>query len=278
MTPATATGPSPSSSGKKKKVGSCGQCEACSREDCRQCIYCIDMRKYGGPNRLRKRCIRRRCMAKDGTLSQRETSQTTKSKRVVKQPKKLTPNHSAALSYDDRPSGEGEKRKAPLQSNYEPHSKRRKVETFPKKMDKQESARPKSYVSGKRLAPTPSLTNRIPSPPNLAPTPSPIVARIKRRTSRPQALKPRPKVKKIRYVPKSLPFLVNTDIADVIVRYEIRARNSAVKEAKMESIEETHLSNEWRLEEIINLFRGMYLFGELYLCMLTKSCCFVYSM
>ena len=69
-------------------------------------------------------------------------------------------------------------------------------------------------------------------------------------------------------MPKSLPFLANTDIADVIVRYEIRARNAAVRDAKGESNKKTNGSNEWRLEEVINLFRGLYLFGELISCIL----------
>jgi len=39
----------------------CGQCEACSREDCGECIYCLDKRKFGGPNSLKQKCARRRC-------------------------------------------------------------------------------------------------------------------------------------------------------------------------------------------------------------------------
>jgi hypothetical protein len=64
-------------------------------------------------------------------------------------------------------------------------------------------------------------------------------------------------------VPKSLPFLVNTDIAGVIVSYEIRARNVAVEAAKgLKSGEKENAEIEWKLEEVINFFRGLYLFGE----------------
>ena len=42
--------------------GGCGKCEVCVRPDvdCRECKFCLDMRKYGGPNVLRKRCLLRR--------------------------------------------------------------------------------------------------------------------------------------------------------------------------------------------------------------------------
>ena len=35
----------------------CGQCEACSREDCGECIYCLDKRKFGGPNSLKQESL-----------------------------------------------------------------------------------------------------------------------------------------------------------------------------------------------------------------------------
>lgn len=38
----------------------CGQCDICLQEDCRECTHCLDMPKYGGPNRLRQRCMRRK--------------------------------------------------------------------------------------------------------------------------------------------------------------------------------------------------------------------------
>jgi len=39
----------------------CGQCEACSREDCGECIYCLDKRKFGGPNSLKQESPRLYC-------------------------------------------------------------------------------------------------------------------------------------------------------------------------------------------------------------------------
>ncbi|XP_076818883.1 lysine-specific demethylase 2A-like [Clavelina lepadiformis] len=52
--------------GKKPGVGRvrrvrCKQCEACLSDDCRSCVFCRDMRKYGGPGTMKQTCIKRRC-------------------------------------------------------------------------------------------------------------------------------------------------------------------------------------------------------------------------
>ncbi|KAL3765839.1 hypothetical protein ACHAW5_004156 [Stephanodiscus triporus] len=39
----------------------CGRCEVCLRDDCGECNFCLDKPKFGGPNRLRKKCLMRRC-------------------------------------------------------------------------------------------------------------------------------------------------------------------------------------------------------------------------
>jgi hypothetical protein len=39
----------------------CRQCQACLREDCGACNACLDKPKFGGPNRLRKKCLERKC-------------------------------------------------------------------------------------------------------------------------------------------------------------------------------------------------------------------------
>ena len=39
----------------------CGKCEVCVRDDCGECNFCLDKPKFGGPNRLRKKCLMRRC-------------------------------------------------------------------------------------------------------------------------------------------------------------------------------------------------------------------------
>ena len=45
----------------KIKKSQCGQCDRCIREDCGECKYCEDKPKFGGPSKLRQKCIERRC-------------------------------------------------------------------------------------------------------------------------------------------------------------------------------------------------------------------------
>jgi hypothetical protein len=45
-----------------KSMRRCGECAACLlKEDCGQCDFCIDMKKFGGPNRIRQKCRFRQC-------------------------------------------------------------------------------------------------------------------------------------------------------------------------------------------------------------------------
>ena len=40
-----------------------GECQGCLREgDCGHCRFCKDMRKFGGPGRLKQKCIKRQCL------------------------------------------------------------------------------------------------------------------------------------------------------------------------------------------------------------------------
>lgn len=41
----------------------CKRCAACCRKECGACHYCHDMRKFGGPGRMKKSCIMRQCLA-----------------------------------------------------------------------------------------------------------------------------------------------------------------------------------------------------------------------
>ena len=44
---------------KKAKRWRCGECEACQRPDCRRCLFCKDMKKYGGAGVKKQSCIER---------------------------------------------------------------------------------------------------------------------------------------------------------------------------------------------------------------------------
>ncbi|XP_076878503.1 lysine-specific demethylase 2A isoform X2 [Brachyhypopomus gauderio] len=47
----------------------CKRCEACLRSECGDCTYCRDMKKFGGPGRLKKTCVLRQCLAPGLPLS-----------------------------------------------------------------------------------------------------------------------------------------------------------------------------------------------------------------
>jgi COMPASS component SPP1 len=47
---------------RKRTSNMCGECEGCVREgDCGKCRFCKDMRKFGGPGRLKQKCVKRQC-------------------------------------------------------------------------------------------------------------------------------------------------------------------------------------------------------------------------
>lgn len=41
----------------------CKKCDACVRSDCGECHFCKDMKKFGGPGRMKQSCIARQCTA-----------------------------------------------------------------------------------------------------------------------------------------------------------------------------------------------------------------------
>lgn len=46
---------------KRIKIKRCGKCKGCRSRNCKQCIACKDMLKYGGQGMLKQACIHRRC-------------------------------------------------------------------------------------------------------------------------------------------------------------------------------------------------------------------------
>ena len=60
---AKGTGKSSKGSGDRHRRVRCKKCEPCTRDDCRECNFCKDMKKYGGPGRMKQSCISRQCLA-----------------------------------------------------------------------------------------------------------------------------------------------------------------------------------------------------------------------
>ncbi|XP_064613441.1 lysine-specific demethylase 2A-like isoform X2 [Liolophura sinensis] len=49
--------------GNRRRRTRCKKCPACVRGDCGECHFCKDMKKFGGPGRMKQSCISRQCMA-----------------------------------------------------------------------------------------------------------------------------------------------------------------------------------------------------------------------
>uniref|UniRef100_A0A9J7XZC6 [histone H3]-dimethyl-L-lysine(36) demethylase n=1 Tax=Cyprinus carpio carpio TaxID=630221 RepID=A0A9J7XZC6_CYPCA len=51
------------SSSARRRRTRCRKCEACTRKECGECHFCKDMKKFGGPGRMKQSCILRQCIA-----------------------------------------------------------------------------------------------------------------------------------------------------------------------------------------------------------------------
>ncbi|XP_030074165.1 lysine-specific demethylase 2B isoform X1 [Microcaecilia unicolor] len=49
--------------GARRRRTRCRKCEACLRTECGACHFCKDMKKFGGPGRMKQSCIMRQCIA-----------------------------------------------------------------------------------------------------------------------------------------------------------------------------------------------------------------------
>jgi len=55
----------------RKRKSSCQKCKACKADDCGVCVYCKDKPKFGGPSKMKQKCLRRICLEGDITKSKR---------------------------------------------------------------------------------------------------------------------------------------------------------------------------------------------------------------
>ncbi|XP_070583739.1 lysine-specific demethylase 2A isoform X1 [Erythrolamprus reginae] len=54
---------SPIVSGARRRRVRCRKCKACLQGECGLCHYCKDMKKFGGPGRMKQSCVLRQCLA-----------------------------------------------------------------------------------------------------------------------------------------------------------------------------------------------------------------------
>lgn len=59
------------SSGARRRRTRCRKCEACVRTECGECHFCKDMKKFGGPGRMKQSCIMRQCIAVRNSRTQK---------------------------------------------------------------------------------------------------------------------------------------------------------------------------------------------------------------
>uniref|UniRef100_A0A8B9UPX8 [histone H3]-dimethyl-L-lysine(36) demethylase n=1 Tax=Anas zonorhyncha TaxID=75864 RepID=A0A8B9UPX8_9AVES len=57
------TNPNRTTAGARRRRTRCRKCEACLRTECGECHFCKDMKKFGGPGRMKQSCIMRQCIA-----------------------------------------------------------------------------------------------------------------------------------------------------------------------------------------------------------------------
>ncbi|XP_074501018.1 CXXC-type zinc finger protein 1a isoform X1 [Sebastes fasciatus] len=61
----------------KRSARMCGECDACLRtEDCALCDFCKDMKKFGGPNKIRQKCRLRQCEVRARTMQTNQSNTT----------------------------------------------------------------------------------------------------------------------------------------------------------------------------------------------------------
>ncbi|XP_063157507.1 F-box/LRR-repeat protein 19 isoform X2 [Candoia aspera] len=52
--------------GARRRRTRCRKCKACLRSECGECHFCKDMKKFGGPGRMKQSCLQRQCTADSG--------------------------------------------------------------------------------------------------------------------------------------------------------------------------------------------------------------------
>jgi len=91
----------------KRRPRGCGKCDNCLQEDCRECANCLDMKKYGGPDKKRQKCMmKKECLLRE----EKHAKTTTASVKELKTPAKAvkTPAKTKSSSKKKRAKRGGE--------------------------------------------------------------------------------------------------------------------------------------------------------------------------
>ncbi|PIK62821.1 putative CXXC-type zinc finger protein 1 [Apostichopus japonicus] len=75
----------------KRNIRRCGECEACLRSDCGKCDFCLDMKKFGGPGKIRQKCRKRQCLKYGNKTFMKHTLKTTPPKPPVSEESEVEP-------------------------------------------------------------------------------------------------------------------------------------------------------------------------------------------
>lgn len=59
--------------GARRRRTRCRRCRACVRTECGDCHFCRDMKKFGGPGRMKQSCLLRQCTAVSSAPSTSDT-------------------------------------------------------------------------------------------------------------------------------------------------------------------------------------------------------------
>lgn len=76
----------------------CGVCEPCLATDCRSCVFCKNMKKYGGTGTFKQCCVRRRCDNRDIRGSHDQMTMDSMDVLVASLPQKPFPKRRFPLS------------------------------------------------------------------------------------------------------------------------------------------------------------------------------------
>eukprot|EP00938_MAST-03A_sp_MAST-3A-sp1_P001463 g1463.t1 len=121
---------------RSKRSLQCGSCKGCTMKyDCGHCKYCLDKKKFGGPNKLRKRCMYRIC--------ERISSESSKITKADKKKRKLNPPKQQ--DNDDEAIAVAEPVKIPVRRA----KKRPKLETTEQQKQREEETKKRQIQKSK---------------------------------------------------------------------------------------------------------------------------------